>query len=264
MSGFLGKAKEMAGAATEKAGKMASIAGLKLEIRNLESKVLSLKHELGVQTYDALSQNDMAAAQRLFNSCKHSVDEIMCTLHEKSVELAKLNDSPVSEIQVSVPPQSGPGSILEVVTPSGQHVMVRVPEGTPQGGCFRIMAECPSSGYSSATTQQRAAGTQPAQKGDSAAMGGMMVAGVSAMLAADSSGTMLNKATAAAAPHVQNAAKERYSGADGTSKMMADASIAADVGKKLAENPAARAATSALFGAVAKGAVSAMEGKAKR
>lgn len=264
MSGFLGRAREMAGAASEKAGKMATIAGLQLEIRNLESKILSFKHDLGVQNYDALSRNDMATVQQAFHSCKRSVDEILCTMHEKKIELAKLKDSPISEIQVSVPPQTGPGSILEVVVPGGEHVMVRVPEGIPQGGCFNVMAECSSGGYSSASTQRHAAEAQSLQKSDSAAMGGVMVAGVSAMLAADSSGTMLNKAAVAAAPHVQSAAKERYSGGDGMSKMVADASVAADVGKKVAGNPAARAATSALLGAVAKGAVAAMEGKTKR
>jgi len=90
------------------------------------------------------------------------------------------------------------------------------------------------------------------------------VGAAGALLTVDPSGKVLNQAATAAAPHVQRAATERYSGKDGGAKMMSDAGTAYNVGKAVADNPAARAAGAALFSAAASGAMAAMQSKQQK
>lgn len=110
---------------------------------------------------------------------------------------------------------------------------------------------------------QKPAGASAADvDGNAFAAGLVGVAG--ALIAVDSSGKMLNQAAVAAAPHVQNAAQARYGGENGHANLMADAGTAVSVGKAVSENPAARAAASTLFSAVAAGAMAAMDEGSKK
>jgi len=110
-----------------------------------------------------------------------------------------------------------------------------------------------------------AAGSEPTRSdvdGNAFAAGLVGVAG--ALIAVDSSGKMLNEAAVVAAPHVKDAAEQRYGGTEGSENMMKDAGTAMAIGQAVSENPAARAAASTLFSAVTAGAMAAMEAESNR
>ena len=83
--------------------------------------------------------------------------------------------------------------------------------------------------------------------------------------------SMATTLASAAAPHVEQAARERYSGAGGTDRAVADAKVAADFAHKhqkqiaaVASNPQVQAAGRGLAAAAGRGFMAAMSAGMKK
>jgi len=151
----------------------------------------------------------------------------------------------------------------------GDHTELQaIPDGVPAVFVLSEVPRPPAPAAPPAT--QPAAQSQDQVQGDGSEelFAGMVAAGLTVKTAGSTDDAAMNKAALAAAPHVTRAVQKRYSGAEGRQRMQSDAATAAahaqtayEVGKRVSENPAARAAASSLFSAATKGAVAAMNSK---